>query len=322
MNTEFAYIKKGSVPEYEYVMAPKKVLHSNLSAPGKVLYISMLERLSLSLQNNWADEAGSVYIIFTLTDAMEAIGCSRAKALRTLAELDNAFIKRKHQGQGKPDLIYLADIFEKKDKGESANTMPEEVNEESDITDAVFEDEAVYNTYPKEYKINTPSGIKNEPLEVSETDSNNNKYKYNKKNNNNHIISLSKDNSQMQLIEDMNDYKECIKLIIDYDVLIESMEKSIVDEIVNVMTSAVCSRSKYIRIGGIDIPAEDVKKRFLSLDMCHIEYVYECLCQCRSQVRNIKSYLLTSIYRAPDTIDLYYKLKVKHDLAVTHNMMA
>jgi len=319
MGKEFSFIKKGSVPEYEYVMTPKKVLHSCLSASGKVLYISMLERLSLSLQNNWADEGGSVYIIFTLADAMETLGCSRTKALKTFAELDNNFIKRKHQGQGKPDLIYLADIFEK--ESTSANTVKEEVCKEdnSSVIQNELADDEVYNADSLEYKNNTPSGIKIKPLEVSETDPNNNKYKYNKINNNNHIISLSED--KRQLIEDMKDYNDCIKSIIDYDVLIEGREKSIIDEIVNVMTSAVCSRSEYIRIGGIDIPKEDVKKRLLSLDMFHIEYVYECLCECKSQVRNIEAYLLTSIYRAPDTIDLYYKLKVKRDLARMRNVI-
>ncbi|MCL1882467.1 MAG: DUF6017 domain-containing protein, partial [Defluviitaleaceae bacterium] len=56
-----------------------------------------------------------------------------------------------------------------------------------------------------------------------------------------------------------------------------------------------------------------VKSRILKLDFSHIEYVMDCMNKNTTDIRNIKSYLLTTIYNAPYTIDSYYKAAVNHD---------
>ena len=45
----------------------------------------------------------------------------------------------------------------------------------------------------------------------------------------------------------------------------------------------------------------------------HIQYVMECLKSNTTQVRNIKQYLLATLYNAPTTIDSYYAAQVRHD---------
>ena len=69
-----------------------------------------------------------------------------------------------------------------------------------------------------------------------------------------------------------------------------------------------------VRIGGEDFPAEVVKSRLLKLNSTHIQYVFECIDKNTTKVRNIKSYLLTTLYNAPATIDHYYRAEVNHDL--------
>ena len=44
----------------------------------------------------------------------------------------------------------------------------------------------------------------------------------------------------------------------------------------------------------------------MKLDSMHIQYVMECLKSNTTQVRNIKQYLLATLYNAPTTIDSYY----------------
>lgn len=44
-----------------------------------------------------------------------------------------------------------------------------------------------------------------------------------------------------------------------------------------------------------------------------IQYVMECLKSNTTQVRNIKQYLLATLYNAPTTIDSYYAAQVRHD---------
>ena len=57
-----------------------------------------------------------------------------------------------------------------------------------------------------------------------------------------------------------------------------------------------------------------VKSRLLKLNSAHIQYVFECIDKNTTKVRNIKSYLLTTLYNAPATIDHYYRAEVNHDL--------
>ena len=80
-----------------------------MSTEAKTLYGILLDRMNLSAKNNWIDEEGRVYIIFTVDEIMEALGCAEQKAIKLLSELDTraGLIERKRQGLGKPNLIYV-----------------------------------------------------------------------------------------------------------------------------------------------------------------------------------------------------------------------
>ena len=80
-----------------------------ISAEAKILYGLLLDRMSLSVRNGWLDKENRVYIIYTVEDIMEALGCITQKAVKLLAELETqaGLIERKRQGLGKPNLIYV-----------------------------------------------------------------------------------------------------------------------------------------------------------------------------------------------------------------------
>ena len=90
-----------------------------LSADAKLLYGMLLNRMSLSAKNGWQDDAGRVYIYFTVKEVCKAIGCGRNKAMRLLVELDTSkglgLIERIKQGQGKPDKIFVRRITVQED---------------------------------------------------------------------------------------------------------------------------------------------------------------------------------------------------------------
>jgi hypothetical protein len=109
-------------------------------------------------------------------------------------------------------------------------------------------------------------------------------------------------------------YREIIKGNISYDVLQQKCDLERLDEIVGIMLDTVCSRKKKIRISSEDMPAEAVKSRLLALDDSHIEYVLECLDKSTTDIRNIRSYILTALYQAPTTISSYYSALVNHDM--------
>ena len=74
------------------------------------------------------------------------------------------------------------------------------------------------------------------------------------------------------------------------------------------------SNKKEIRIAGDDKPKEVVKSRLMKLDSMHIQYVLDCLNENTSDVKNIKQYLLTTLFNAPVTISPYYQNRVNYDL--------
>jgi hypothetical protein len=115
-------------------------------------------------------------------------------------------------------------------------------------------------------------------------------------------------------MDTMEAYRRLIRENIEYDCLLEQYGKERVDEILELMLEAICLPRSYIRIGGEDIPAEVVRSRLLKLNSTHIQYVFECLDKSTTKVRNIKNYLLTTLYNAPTTIGHYYRAEVNHDM--------
>ena len=118
------------------------------------------------------------------------------------------------------------------------------------------------------------------------------------------------------LVSQRAEYLELIKENIDYDCLLEQnpRSKDRIKEIVNLMLDVICSRRLYIRVNGEDFPQEVVKSQFLKLDSSHIEYVIMALDKCPSDIRNIRSYLVTALYNAPLTIDSFYSALVNYDM--------
>ena len=118
------------------------------------------------------------------------------------------------------------------------------------------------------------------------------------------------------VMRNMELYRELIQENIGYDILLSEMpyDQERIDEIVELLVETVCSTKKYIRVAGSDYPAEVVRSRLLKLDTEHIRFVFDCLKENTTKIRNIKQYLLTTLYNAPATIDNYYSALVQHDL--------
>ncbi len=116
--------------------------------------------------------------------------------------------------------------------------------------------------------------------------------------------------------EDMERYRKLICENIQYDSLIEEFpyRREELDEIVALMTETVCSTRTMIRVSGENLPSGLVKSRLLKLNREHIRFVFDCLNENTTRIRNIRQYLLAVLYHAPTTINSYYSAKVNHDL--------
>lgn len=114
--------------------------------------------------------------------------------------------------------------------------------------------------------------------------------------------------------DEMDSMTQRIKENIDYEILSERYTDGMLDELVSVMAEAICSKSKTVRIGGNELAREVVKSQLLKINGEHIEYVLDCIKKNTTKIRNIKAYMLTCIYSAPQTISSYYTAEVNHDL--------
>ena len=79
------------------------------------------------------------------------------------------------------------------------------------------------------------------------------------------------------------------------------------------MVETVCSTRDYIRVGKEDRPAAVVKSRLLKLERSHLEYVLWCFRRNTTEIRNIRAYLLTTLYNSYFSANSVY-VYLLHDL--------
>ena len=110
---QYEYFYGAQAEQFSFYRIPKALFTEpnfrELSTDAKVLYGILLDRMSLSLKNQWLDAQNKVYIIFTVEEIMDALNCANQKATRLMVELEKqaGLIARKRQGLGRPNLIYV-----------------------------------------------------------------------------------------------------------------------------------------------------------------------------------------------------------------------
>ena len=116
---KYPYFRGLEADRYNFYRVPKALikvdLFEKMSGDAKLLYAVLLDRMNLSLKNGWQDENGNAYIICTIDEIMDSIRCARQKAVKLLDELEHEYqlIERRRQGLGKPNLLYVKDLYNK-----------------------------------------------------------------------------------------------------------------------------------------------------------------------------------------------------------------
>lgn len=328
------YFHGTEAEQFTFVRVPKILIShpvlKNLSTDAKLLYGMMLDRMSLSIKNNWIDEQNRVYIIYSLEDVKELLNCKDNKAIAVMKELDTkhgvGLIEKRRRGQGKTNIIYVK------------NFMKEEEEEAQESATQNFEnptskEEAPQENHTQTWEKSSSRTVKNKVLEVGKTKSNNTKKnKTNTSDTESHLIypddqggSMPKNESRKRDgLDRLSDYEKksmvypkMIKANIDYDslMMIHESEQGKVEEIYALILDTVLSRSEEIYIAGEKRKTADVIRRFMDLRFAHIEYVLNCMEESVTPKKNIKAYLLAALYNAPMTIDNYYAAKVRTGMA-------
>lgn len=267
---------------FSFYRIPKLLFHDSrfqpLSTDAKTLYGILLDRMSLSARNGWLDKAGRVFIIYTVQEVQDSLGCADKKATKLLRELEEyGLIERKRRGLGKPDLIYVKNFSSESSKLRFLNRD----NDDSGVVQNTLQDPAKLRCNKTE-RNNT---------EISDTDP----------------IS-SDENDWMSEREQLEEY---FSQALEVDLLLRLCpdDEDTIYQIVNLLVDTCATNRKLLHIAGDDKPAEVVRSRFMKLNADHIRFVLKCLAENSSPIRNMKQYLLASLYNAPTTMQLSYALK-------------
>ena len=298
----FKYFYGTEADQFSFYRIPKALFTNecfkDLSSDAKILYGLMLDRMSLSIKNQWFDEENRAYIYFSIEDIMELLNCGRNKAVKSLQELDDekgiGLIEKRRQGFGKVTIIYVKSFIQegceeqKKEKSKMVKfTNQTSVEEE--------ETEEVYISNSNNTNINNTN--------LSENKSN-------------HIVSADGIGSEEDEMETLHAYQSLIKDNLDYDSLLVSHphDKNQIDEIVDLIVETVMCKSDKVLIASNWYSGALVRGKFMKLDYSHVEYVLHCLEGNTSKIKNIKKYLLAALFNAPSTISGYYRAEVNHDM--------
>ena len=283
----------------------------------------MLDRMSLSARSGWFDSENRVYIKYGLKSIMEDLNCSKMTAVGLLKELSGIGLIDMEQKSGMANIIYVKNFIsenkaaslDQSKKCTSKKSEPVEVDESTDetgteISPVHFEDQS---------EDMTSTGTEAVPGVVQNLDPNN-KELNNKELSDNYPISQSADfasGSEMDAMDEAEGYMAIIRENLDYDILMSSpnwRNREMFEELYQLICEVVCVPRKTIRIAGEDYPYSLVKSKFLKLRSHHLEYVIDCIEHNTTKVANIKAYLITALYNAPNTISHYYTAEVNHDM--------
>ena len=132
---------------------------------------------------------------------------------------------------------------------------------------------------------------------------------------NNTNLILSDESEKMKNHELLEEYFSC-SLEVDLLLRLYPDDEDTLYQIVNLLVDTCATNRKLLHIAGDDKPAEVVRSRFMKLNADHIRFVLKCLAENSSPIRNMKQYLLASLYNAPTTMQLFYQNQTNHDLAM------
>lgn len=92
-----------------YIPLPRSLLDGELSSTSLLLYGVLLDRATLSQKNDFCDDSGWVYVIYTIENLSQTLHISDTAVKRHLRDLEtHGLIRRQHQARNQPSFIFLS----------------------------------------------------------------------------------------------------------------------------------------------------------------------------------------------------------------------
>ena len=281
MTLDYFYGQSGEL--FSYFRIPKALFQDSrfrqLSTDARTLYGILLDRMSLSVKNGWMDKQGRVYIIYTVREVQESLCCAEHKAVKLFRELEQIdLIERKRRGLGRPSLIYVKDFTTGLSKMHNLNCA----NSNSGVAQSAVQERQkpqANKTDKNKTEMNKPDPIHSEDIR-----------------------------------EQLEDY---FYQVLEVELLLRLFpdDEDTIYQIVDLLVDTCATKRRMLRIAGDDKPAEVVRSRLKKLNADHIRFVLNSLAENATPVRNMKQYLLASLYNAPTTMNLHYQNLTNRDFA-------
>ena len=149
--------------------------YKKLSDSAKVTYAILNDRVSLSIKNNWIDQNGDIYFIFTNENLQEVLDKSKNTITKIKKELQEVgLLEQVKTGFNRPNKLYLHEIetnitIEKEIQNSTSND-----DESSDIKDS----QILGLQNPKQWDSRIPNDVtpESQNLDPNDTDLSNTDY--------------------------------------------------------------------------------------------------------------------------------------------------
>ena len=130
----------------------------------------------------------------------------------------------------------------------------------------------------------------------------------------NNLKAMSNAELEERWIDRYNQNIEFVKNNIEYDGLCTIHDKATLDNIVSIMAEVLTVDRHSYTIEGCEYPAVLIKKRFSEIDYSVMDAFLMQFENKTEKIRNIKAYLITSMYNAPSTASAQIHNTVIHDI--------
>lgn len=349
----FEYYTIADSEQIRFYQLPKELVKhkqfKRLSDSAKILYALLRDRVSLSVKNNWIDELGRVYIIFTLTEIMEDLGCADQKATKSMKELQKiGLVESVRRGLGKPNIIYVKNFatgIEKNletpinpqtrdfhDSGFVKITSQESLKSRIKIREN--HEQSILNLNNTEF-MDTESKSKSDQAVELSTDNTDRTMTMTVDSGNvreENILQKEKELSQPATptiasglqsplksnpssTDDYTMYNHLIQDNIHYSHYLHNRQTEIelVDELISCMLDVICTQGDTVKINGEKKSRNMVKSQYLKINQLDIDHILDRYKEQHHKITHLHSYLKTMLYTIKQESGHYYTNAVRTD---------
>jgi len=319
----------------------------SISTEAIVLYSLLRDRHDLSTKNQWINENGEIYLLFTREELCKLLRKSENTVLKAMNNLKKLnLVEEERQGLGRPNKIYLLTVINLDNSktlklcgsgasnladqtlklcgsgtSESAGQDPQDLRpNDTDLNQLICNDTEINHIESNQGETESETDIKTDMIREDKTAAND--LKNGQKNKaslesasstrDKHISKLATPRYMVSEVE------QIIKDNIEYDTLIKNktVGKETLDEIVYAIVNTICNdyRDGYITLGEERVVAEVVRSTFFKLNMFDIEYFVECYNRQTEPITKLTPYIRKSLFYNHGTISHHYSNRVNVDM--------